>query len=133
MAAPRNGPLQEIKVTQIHKGCGSGCGTAVIVMIALVIALGFIARCQWFPKDNGNPSPSPAPASPAPTIALHDPTKAVVTKDTSISVPYGVVGISRGTVVKVIRLNGDRLEIEYLGERRSIPVANTDYRPSVVP
>jgi hypothetical protein len=61
-----------------------------------------------------------------PKIVSRDPNFATLTRDVSVPVLYGVVGIRTGTKVRVVSRTDSTVRIRYDGMDYDIPVAATD-------
>jgi len=69
-------------------------------------------------------------ATPAPTMATAPPPPdfTTLTQDVSISVPYGVIGLQRGTKLKLIGRDDARARVRYDNADYWIPIGSTDLR-----
>lgn len=124
------------QITQIHKGCGSGCGQGCAAMF-LICFIGFLLLL-YMPRHRNTPEITQVDSNQASTtpVSITDSRHAATTtpaatstpaktpvhimqigdnvtlkKDVKITTGDGITNVVSGTVLKVLSINGDQIEV----------------------
>jgi len=81
------------------------------------------------PSTVAQSTPSNSPRTVEPTLASHDPNVVTLTRDMSMKIPYGIVGLRAGSKFRAVSQNGDTVRIRYSdGADYDIPIGATDWK-----
>jgi hypothetical protein len=79
-------------------------------------------------SPNQGPPRLATPSVFAPTVVARDPNTIALTKDISVTIPYGVIGIRAGTKFRILSRSGDKVRVRYNGVDCEIPISATDLK-----